>query len=91
MSAQRQAATLTLNAAPTAQQMRITSSRGLQTLLVQTPPSSLLSVQAHNCKQGPPKDRHLWVSIASSAYSVCCGGAVSPYPALLQMRQSHIA
>ena len=64
MSAQKQVATLSLNSTSAAQQMSMISSRGLQKVLVETSPSSLLSVQAHDCNQEPPAGRLLWVSFA---------------------------
>ena len=64
MSAQKQVATLSLNSTSAAQQMCMTSSSGLQKILMETSPSSLLSVQAHDCRQEPPAGRLLWVSIA---------------------------
>lgn len=64
MSAQKQVATLSLNSTSAAQQMCMTSSRGLQRSLMETFPSCLLSVQAHDCKHEPPAGRLLWVSLA---------------------------
>ena len=90
MSAQGQAAYLSLIIMPAAQLTCMTSSRGLQTHLMQTHLMqthllSLLRVQAHCCKHLPPAGRLLWVSTDPSSCFACRSSAISQYPAQLQM------
>ena len=92
MSAQGQAAYLSLISMSAAQQMGMISSRGLQTHRFQNHLSSLLSMQAHSCKQEAPAGRPLWVSIHLSACFVCSGSAVSrPTQLSRRCKPSHMS